>query len=119
MVNTIDSGAILRMDVDAIFRDCIVGLARVLVWDPRPVTDRGPMGPCMNFLYFGNSNLGQLPRPLQLRGDCCGVYNRHIQALIPVRISTQISHECADLCMHIVKIPPFQRSRTWCLPAVI
>ena len=42
-----------------------------------------------------------------LRGDCCGVYKKHIQALIPARNSTQISHECADLCVHIITIPHF------------
>ena len=41
------------------------------------------------------------------RGDCCGVYQKHIQALIPARNSTQISHECADLCMRIITIPHF------------
>ena len=34
---------------------------------------------------------------------------RHIQALIPARISTQMLHECADLCIHIVKKTHFNR----------
>ena len=35
------------------------------------------------------------------------VYKRHIQALIPARISAQISHESGDPCMNIIKIPNF------------
>ena len=46
-------------------------------------------------------------RVLRKRGGCCGVYKKHIQALIPARNSTQISHECPDLCMHSITIPHF------------